>query len=95
MRKLHFCFFSVLIAVLLVRAPLANARSLVIGAVAADPSEEMTELFPLADYLARRLGEFGIEKGAVVVVGSLREMADLFLAGKADLYIDSPYPAWR
>lgn len=78
---------------LLLASRAVEARPLVIGTVADDPTEEISELFPLADYLARRLNEFGIDKGKITVAGSMREMADQFLAGKVDLYIDSPYPS--
>jgi len=80
------------IAALLVAATGASAQTLVIGAISGKPTEEVAKFHPLAEYLARRLGEFGIRRGKVVVVGSVRELAQLMKDNGVDLMIDSPYP---
>jgi phosphate/phosphite/phosphonate ABC transporter binding protein len=80
------------IAALLVAATGASAPMLVIGAISGKPTEEVAKFHPLAEHLARRLGEFGIRQGKVVVVGSVRELAELMKGGGADLMVDSPYP---
>jgi phosphonate transport system substrate-binding protein len=79
-------------AALLVAATGASAQTLVIGAISGKPTEEVAKFHPLADHLARRLGEFGIRRGKVVVVGSVRELAELMKVDGADLMFDSPYP---
>jgi phosphonate transport system substrate-binding protein len=80
------------IAALLVGATAASARTLVVGAISSKPTEEIARFHPLAQHLARRLGEFGIDRGRVVAVGSVRELAELMKSGGADLMFDSPYP---
>jgi phosphonate transport system substrate-binding protein len=80
------------IAGLLVAASGAGARPLIIGAISDKPTEETAKFHPLAEHLARRSGEFGIDRGKVVVVRSVPELAELMKAGGADLMVDSPYP---
>lgn len=80
------------VAVLFVAANSAGARPLVIGAISDKPTEEVAKFHPLAEHLARRLGEFGIERGKVVVLPSVPELAELMKGGGADLMFDSPYP---
>jgi len=80
------------IAALLVAATGACARPLVIGAISGQPTEEVAMFHPLAEHLARGLGEFGIDRGKVVVVRSISELAALMKGGGADLMFDSPYP---
>ena len=79
------------LAALLVCAT-ACARPLVVGAISGKPTGEIARFHPLAEHLARGLGEFGIDRGKVVVVGSVRELAELMKSGGADLMFDSPYP---
>ena len=80
------------IAALLVAATGASAQTLVIGAISGKPTEEIARFHPLAEHLARGLGGFGIRRGKVVVVGSVRELAELMKGNGADLMFDSPYP---
>lgn len=81
------------IAPLLVAATGASARPLVIGAISSHPTEEVATYHPLAEHLARRLGEFGIDRGKVVVVRSIAQLAESMRSGGADLMFDSPYPS--
>jgi len=80
------------LAALLIGANAAPAGTLVVGAISSKPTEEIARFHPLAQHLAGKLGEFGIERGKVVVVGSVRELAELMKGGGADLMFDSPYP---
>jgi phosphonate transport system substrate-binding protein len=80
------------VAALSVAATGAGAGPLVIGAISAKPTEEVAKFHPLAEHLARRSGEFGIDRGKVVVVRSMPELAELMKRGGADLMFDSPYP---
>jgi len=87
---------SILIAAsLLLCGQPVGARTLTIGSIAEDPSGEIATFFPLVDYLAHRLTEFGIDKGKVVVVGSILELAEQMKVHQIDLHIDSPYPSVR
>ncbi len=63
-----------------------------IGSVSLTPAREHEVIQPFADYVASRLGEFGIGQGRVVVVDSLNRMANELAAGRVDLYFDSPFP---
>jgi phosphonate transport system substrate-binding protein len=80
------------IAAFLIAATGACARPLVIGAISGNPTEEVAMFHPLAEHLARGLGELGIDRGKVVVVRSIPELAALMKGGGADLMFDSPYP---
>jgi phosphonate transport system substrate-binding protein len=80
------------IAALILPATGACARPLVIGTISGNPTEEVALLRPLAEHLARGLGEFGIDRGKVVVVRSIPELGALMKGGGADLMLDSPYP---
>jgi phosphonate transport system substrate-binding protein len=68
------------------------AGPLVIGAISEKPTEEIAKFHPLAERLARGLGEFGVDRGKVLVVHSVPELAELMKRGAADLMFDSPYP---
>lgn len=80
------------LAALLVIARGAAADPLVIGAISGKPTEEIAKFHPLAEHLARRLGDFGVDRGKVVVVRSVPELGELMKRGGADLMFDSPYP---
>jgi len=83
---------AVIAAALLASTAAAGAQPLVIGAISAKPSEEIAKFHPLAEHLAKRLGEFGVDRGKVVVLGSVAQLAELMRARGADLMFDSPYP---
>jgi phosphonate transport system substrate-binding protein len=83
---------AILIITLLICNP-AFAKSLVIGYIAEDPSGELRRFQPVVDYLARNLREFGIDRGQVVIVRSIHELANLFKKNEVDLYMDSPFPS--
>ncbi len=68
-------------------------KAIVLGDISDDPAEVIEGTQPLADYLAARLGEFGITEGHVVVVSNADEMTQRLERGEVDLYCDSVYPA--
>lgn len=84
---------TIVIASLLLCWQSVSARTLTIGSISKSPSEEIAVFFPLADYLARQLAGSGIDKGKVVVVNSIAEMAEQLKTGQIDIYIDSPFPS--
>lgn len=67
--------------------------AIVLGDISDDPGEVIEGTQPLADYLAARLGDYGITRGDVRVAASMDEMIDLLRDGEVDLYFDSVYPA--
>jgi phosphonate transport system substrate-binding protein len=67
--------------------------TIVIADISNNPSKKIKSYQPLADYLAERLGKFGVEIGDVYVAADLAEMANLLKSGEVDIYFDSPYPA--
>lgn len=75
---------------------LASAQdpgTIVIADISNNPSKKIKRYQPLADYLASRLGKFGVKAGDVQVASDLAEMASLLKSGEVDIYFDSPYPA--
>ena len=72
-------------------APLEGVP-LTIGSVSNTIKEEIAEIQPFADYLARRLQAHGIAQGRVVIAQTVQDMVDLLARGDVDLYIDSPLP---
>lgn len=84
---------TIVIASLLLCWQSVSARTLTIGSISESPSEEVAIFFPLADYLARQLAGSGIDKGKVIVVNSIPEMAEQLKTGQIDVYMDSPFPS--
>lgn len=68
-------------------------RAIVLGDISDDPGEVIEGTQPLADYLAARLGDFGITEGLVKIAATAEEMSQLLESGDVDLYFDSVYPA--
>ncbi len=70
-----------------------NARTLVIGSVHEDPTEELQIFTPFAAYLGEQLVADGITSGRVRIAKNMDSMIEMLESGEVDLYIDSPYPA--
>jgi phosphonate transport system substrate-binding protein len=64
-----------------------------LGDISDAPGETIEAFQPLADYLAERLSDQGIQQGRVVVAPDMPTMMDYMKSGRVDLYFDSPYPA--
>jgi ABC-type phosphate/phosphonate transport system substrate-binding protein len=64
-----------------------------IASTSSRASDEIKKFLPIATYLAKELATEGITEGQVIVSRSLRETAKLLHDGKADLYMDSPFPS--
>jgi phosphonate transport system substrate-binding protein len=69
------------------------AGPITIGSIQTEPAHEVKRFLPLARYLAKQLQSEGIDQGRVVVAESIPQMATLLREGKADLFIDSPFPS--
>ncbi|MDJ0555562.1 MAG: phosphate/phosphite/phosphonate ABC transporter substrate-binding protein [Microcoleaceae cyanobacterium MO_207.B10] len=74
-------------------ATVQDQATIVIADISNNPSKKIKRYQPLADYLAEKLGKFGVEVGDVMVAEDLPEMANLLKSGEVDIYFDSPYPA--
>lgn len=72
--------------------PNATSQVIVLGDISDDPGEVIEGSQPLADYLAARLGDFGITQGQVRVATDADEMIQLLKSAQVDLYFDSVYP---
>ena len=70
----------------------AIGRTLVIGHISDTPGETIKIINPFAEYLASQLGDLGIDRGKVLVVDSISEMANKMRNQEIDMYIDSPFP---
>ena len=57
-----------------------------------EPAKKIKRFQPLADFLADRLLDYGIERGRVVVARDIEEMAGFLKDGRVDVYFDSPFP---
>lgn len=67
---------------------------IVLGDIDADdPAGKIEELQPIIDYVASRLGDYGIGRGEVRIARDLDSMTELVGSGEIDLYYDSLYPA--
>jgi phosphonate transport system substrate-binding protein len=69
-----------------------NDRVIVIGDISDEPAETIEGTQPVADYLAARLGDYGISHGEVKIAPDLDTMLQWIADGEVDLYFDSPYP---
>ncbi|NEP82729.1 MAG: phosphate/phosphite/phosphonate ABC transporter substrate-binding protein [Okeania sp. SIO3C4] len=70
-----------------------DPSTIVIADISNNPAKKIKRYQPLADYLAERMGQFGVEVGDVEIASDLQEMANLLKSGEVDIYFDSPYPA--
>jgi len=69
-----------------------SAEPIRLGSVSSEPARDIKNFQPFADYLAKRLRPEGVDRGVVMVAGSLPQMASFLREGRVDLYIDSPFP---
>lgn len=79
----------------MVTVSIANAEqeAIVLTDISDEPVKKVKRFQPLADYLAARLHEFGMQSGTVKVAPDIETLAGWMAAGEADLYFDSLYPA--
>jgi phosphonate transport system substrate-binding protein len=74
-------------------AQMTWAAPLHIGSISDEPADEIKRFLPLSTYLAKHLQSEGITEVRVVVTKGIPQMAAWLREGKADLYIDSPFPS--
>jgi len=67
-------------------------KAIVLGDISDEPAETIEGTQPMADYLAARLGDYGITRGEVKIAPDLDTMTQWMADGKVDIYFDSPYP---
>jgi phosphonate transport system substrate-binding protein len=67
-------------------------NAIVLGDISDEPAETIEGTQPIADYLAARLGEYGITRGEVKIAPDLDTMTRWMAEGEVDIYFDSPYP---
>jgi len=71
-----------------------NARSaLILGQVSSDPERHYRQLKPLADYVAERMRDLGVEEGSVRLAKDNGEMAALLKSGEVDWVGETPFSA--
>lgn len=93
LQKAQRCWKIFLFGLAILLSPqTALARPINVGSVGDVPTDEIKKFLPLANYLAKQLQAEGVDQGKVVVARSIPEMAAFLREGKADLYIDSPFP---
>jgi phosphonate transport system substrate-binding protein len=70
----------------------AQDSTLKIGFIDPDAAALIGKNKPMADYLGKNLGKYGVTSATTVVAKDYAEMARLLKAKKADLYIDTVFP---
>jgi len=85
---LSLLFYSLMLA----WPAIGRTTTLHIGSISDEPAAEIKKFLPLANYLTAELKPDGVEQVKTVVTKTITEMAGLLKAGKADIYIDSPFP---
>ncbi len=70
-----------------------EGRVLILGDISDEAAETIQGTQPTADYIAARLGDFGIVGAEVKIAPDLETMTQWMANGAVDLYFDSPYPA--
>ncbi|MEM7591229.1 MAG: phosphate/phosphite/phosphonate ABC transporter substrate-binding protein [Cyanobacteria bacterium P01_A01_bin.83] len=68
-------------------------RTIILGDVSDNPSKEIRNFQPLANYLSANLSQF--DQGQVKIAPDLATMIAWLKAGEVDIYFDSPYPAMK
>lgn len=66
---------------------------LTMAVIGSDPVDKIKKQQPFIDYVAEKMSDVGIEKGKIIFVEDIYQIADLFQSGKADIFIDSPFPS--
>lgn len=74
-------------------APGERAETIVVGAVSQDPKKRLPKLEALANYLAERLHDVGIRRGAAIVAKDNAEMVRLLRQGAVDLTSETAFSA--
>ena len=85
---LSLLFYSLMLA----WPAIGRTTTLHIGSISDEPAAEIKKFLPLANYLTAELKPDGVEQVKTIVTKTITEMAGLLKAGKADIYIDSPFP---
>lgn len=70
----------------------AEAKSITVGTLGDEPAKLIRTYQPIANYLAARLGAYGITEGHIALAKNAREMGEMMRLGKVDIFIDSPMP---
>jgi phosphonate transport system substrate-binding protein len=75
--------------------PTAAARehTLVVGVVSSDPKSRLPRLEAMARYLALRLRDLGIQRGAALVARNNKEMVELLREGAVDVLSETAFSA--
>ncbi len=69
-------------------------RAITIGDISDNPNEVISDVQPLANYLAEHLASFGIVCGNAAVPDTSDKLIALIKDQKVDIYMDSMYPAF-
>ncbi len=93
MSKKIISFLIAIVSGLLLSTWIAYGKStIVMATIGDDPSAKIKTRQPFMDYLAENLHNAGIQKGKIIVVEDIYQVAELFNEGKADIFVDSPFP---
>jgi len=73
---------------------LSRDQVLILSDISNDPANKIEAFQPMADYLATHLSDYGIRSGKVLVAPDMSTMVQYLKTGQADLFFDSPFPAF-
>jgi len=73
----------------------AQAKTLTIGTISADPVDDIRAFTPFSNYLGRQLAGDGIDKVKVLIAPGIPDIVTMLKSGKVDLFIDSSVTALR
>ncbi|MBI2601551.1 MAG: phosphate/phosphite/phosphonate ABC transporter substrate-binding protein [Deltaproteobacteria bacterium] len=63
---------------------------LTFASISLEPTREMTQLRPFADYVAKKMAALGVKEARLRIVKNHEAMARLLSENEADIFIDSP-----
>jgi len=73
---------------------LPRDQVLILSDISKDPANKIEAFQPMADYLATHLSDYGVRRGRVLVAPDMSTMVQYLKTGQADLFFDSPFPAF-
>lgn len=71
--------------------PVGRTQTLVVGAVSKDPKSRIPRLEAMSNYLAERLEDVGIRRGAVLIANNNAEMTHMLEVGAVDIVSETVF----
>ncbi len=91
-KKITIILLVLVFNAMVLSAATPRESTLVLVCIGKDVSKKVRSRQPFMNYLAKHLQTEGIQKGQVKVVDGIPRVASLLNSGKADIFVDSPFP---